>query len=84
LRKGTNGAGGERLKTLTGAVDAAVKQYIDMNKIINSVKKKIQVDAQCTTILEDEKTIQMLEYAVEIAEKQFSNFCHETRSNVNL
>jgi len=63
--------------------DAAL--YIDMNKIINSVKKKIQVDcAQCTTILEDEKTIQMLEYAVEIAEKQFPNFCHETKVKCKL
>jgi len=59
--------------------------YIDMNKIINSVKKKIRIDcAQCITILEDKKTIQMLEHAVEIAEKQFPNFCHETKVKCKL
>jgi len=32
LRKGTSGTVDGRLKMLTGAVGAAVKQYIDMNK----------------------------------------------------
>jgi len=34
--------------------------------------------------LEDEETIQMLEYAVEIAEKQFPNFCYKTKVKCKL
>ncbi|KYN12733.1 hypothetical protein ALC57_15092 [Trachymyrmex cornetzi] len=60
--------------------DVANSLYIDTNKIVNNVKKKMKNlinCAQCNAILEDEETIQILECVIEFAEEH-SYFFHET------
>ncbi|XP_077279072.1 uncharacterized protein LOC143906696 [Temnothorax americanus] len=59
--------------------------YIDTRKIINIVKKKSKMEcAECIAIMENEKTTQMLDYAMNIAENRFSDFCYETKVKYKL
>ena len=59
--------------------------YIDNEKIINRVKKKLKVDCtQCIAILEERKTTQMLEHAIEIAEQRFPDICYHIQVKSKL
>lgn len=67
------------------ASDTTHALYIDAKKIVDIVKKKSKLECvQCIAMLENENTLQMLEYATEIAEKQFPNFCHEIQIKQKL